>query len=628
MPSNMRVTLRDGIRSEDGLSSYAKGSTQWVSRQYGALLVSQGAIDVDSALAAQPSDLSAPLVAALEQRGNGGLLRNTFGFDILCNDASGYFRDRSDSQNHLTPRTEITAPFANAGYFTSQAGANGFAFIPVEKFRFDMAMDSFVFSFTVKVAAPGANTPLVGNAAGTTLFGFYFSARTNGSLPVGFVGSGGAWTTPISSTTTQAVLGTALDGADHTVTIAYDAPTRSVFYWLDGVLKFCWPNVVLPGVSSLSNANLALGAQYGTAGVSAMAAQFKHIKARVFVDSGLPLNIGQLVKRMVSEPTGLGYLTDAMASPSRYVALAWGPAQSNEQGSSDLPESNHLIGCPVVDQVSSTGATVTAVGSTGSMHPGIAAQAARRGTWLQPINTAVGTTSAAEYWVGRISNWSFRSWSLGAYVLGSGRLYKMTASSGASPNLGASGGSAPTWPASGTVVDNQITWTFVRAATAADVVGVVSPDNPLFDPNGACAAIKAQLDALPSIFDKRVAISIGQGDFTVSSTLSEFRDALISAAGYFTSQGYKVLVGLTNSGSAAGFDAWLAAVGKPGMLAALDALKENPNVAAGADLATELGALTVQTNAVGVLADTLHMNHFARDRAVAVWDAALSAAGA
>lgn len=563
-------------------------------------------------------------------------LANTYGFDVLGNEASGYtFRDSSDSGNNLTALTGIGNPNANAGYMSTEAGVGKLITLPAEKFSFDLASDSLFYSMTVKFQRPATNTNLAGNIAGASDgYGFYFSARSSGVLAPVFNASGGNWTLltgyPIET------LGSALDtvAADHTVSIAYDAPSRSVYYWLDNVLMGSFNNVIRPGLASKSTYPFGWGAIYGAASATAVACQFKNVKCRVWARSGLPLNIGAVVKSAVAYPGDLRYLADVYspANPAALSAIAW-VGQSNEYGTSDWPDSSSAIGAPTKDALTSAGLTSVTAATAGSMHPQIAALGGRRGTWRSTFNTGNGGTSITQFWNGQYVSWSASTnYSKGAYLPVAGKLFKLTSSSNvSSPNIAQSGSSQPSWPSSGTVVDGEATWTYLRAATALDAPGnVISYTDPLFDPNGAVANIKSNFALLPARYNGRkfVCISIGQGDKSVSATQAQYTAAIQNITNYLLSLQYKVLIGFTCSGLTSGLDTWLSTIGKPGYLAALASFADNDNVFPGADLYSSLGVLTVNANGIGLLSDQVHMNRFTMPLAASFWDTALANAGA
>lgn len=566
--------------------------------------------------------------------GDNSQLAKNFGFDVPAVETSGRtFRDFTDCGSNLSALTALVNPHANAGYITTEAISGGIVTLPAKKFNFDLAKDSFMFSMLVNMASPGANTNLAGNIASLTDgYGFYLSGRVGGVVAPVFNAAGGNWSVATGYPTS--VLGQALDATDHTVTIAYDAPSRSVYYWLDGVLRACFTNVIRPGVASRSTYPLGLGASAGLTGMPGAACKYANIKARVWENSGLPLNIGAVVRTAAVYGKDMRYLSDIYppAAPECLSAIAW-VGQSNEFGATNWPDASGALGAPTRDTLAASGVTSINAPVAGSMHPQIASLGGRRGMWRSTFNTANGATSITQFWCGQFVSWAAAArYSKGAYCIASGRIYKLTSStSSESPNVAVVGAGPVTWPTSGTVVDGEATWTFVRNATAADVVGtVLTMDNPLFDPNGALAVIKTNFDLLPAVYDGRkfVCISIGQGDKTVGSTRAQYAAAIQNATSYLLAQGYKVLIGFTCSGVTTGLDAWLSGVGKPGYQDALAYFANNNRVFPGADLYTSLGPLTVNADGIGLLSDQVHMNRHTTPLAASYWDAALADAGA
>lgn len=491
-----------------------------------------------------------------------------------------------------------------------------------------MACDSFFVSFGVKMAAPGANQNLLGFSNGSTAAGVYFSARAASAAILPVIAAGGAGYSGVTGYPAS-VVGTHCDGTDHHIALAYDAPSRSVYYWADGVIKLVIPNCVTPGASSVSTLGFALGAANDNGGgaVTAIAAQFRNIRLMKWAGAGLPLNIGAIAYQSWANPQVEMAAQDVAGEASKRISLAW-IGQSNESGSSDVPDYTiGGVGAPQRDAITATGLTSVTPASNSSWHCRLSRLLGERGVWLDTINTARGTTSLAQHWCGQFVGWSASTtYGLGAYMVAAAKVFKLTSITAAA-SVGTSGASQPAWPASGTVVDGDLTWTYQRAATGADVIGtVLTESNPLFDPNGYFAAINTSLGAR-AVGDKAVAISIGQTDKTLNTTQAQFQAAYESATGWARARGWKVFVGFTCNGTTSGLSAWLSGTGQPGKNAALAAYANDPDVLAGADLLTSLGTIGVSTVAIGLRADQLHLNSFGRDVAAAAWSQALQAAG-
>ena len=140
------------------------------------------------------------------------------------------------------------------------------------------------------------------------------------------------------------------------------------------------------------------------------------------------------------------------------------------------------------------------------------------------------------------------------------------------------------------------------------------------------AAINNALSAR-AVGDRVMAISIGQGDKTLGTSRTQYRDAILSAARWAISKGWKVAIGLTCDGTTAGYTTWLQTVGQPGKNDALALLSGSQYVFPGADLLASLGTLAVSTTTVGLKADQLHLNVYGKDSAAESWDRAFAAAG-
>lgn len=548
--------------------------------------------------------------------------------DVLCNDTSGAMRDRSGGGGHIVPGSGATNAFANSGYFTSTAGSNGHGFIPAAYWSVDMAVDSFFISFGVKMAAPGANQNLIGFSNGSTAAGVYFSARSSSAAILPIIAAGGSGYTGVTGYPAT-VVGTHCDNTDHHIALAYDAPSRTVYYWADGAIKLVIPNCVSPGSSSVSTLGFAFGAANDNAGgsVTAVAAQFRHFRMMKWASSGLPLNIGAIAYRSWAYPQLELSAPDIANAPVKRLSLAW-VGQSNEAGSSDFPDSTiGGTGSPQRDNITPTGLTSITPATNSSWHCRLSRLLGERGVWLDTINTARGTTSITQHWCGQFVGWTtVTTYGLGAYMVAASKIFKLTAIT-ASASVGSSGVSEPTWPSSGTVADGDLTWTYVRAATAADVIGtVLTESNPLFDPNGYFAAINTSLSTR-AVGDKAVAISLGQTDKTLNTTQAQFQAGYESAIAWARARGWKVFVGFTCNGTTAGLNAWLSGTGQPGKNAAFATYANDPNVLQGADLLSSLGALAVSTVAIGLRSDQLHLNSFGRDAAAAAWSNALQQAG-
>lgn len=300
------------------------------------------------------------------------------------------------------------------------------------------------------------------------------------------------------------------------------------------------------------------------------------------------------------------------------VQLCLANAQSNEKGSGDTPDRNCATGAPLCDPIGPYGTSTEA-----SMWPRLAELAGLDGHWIGVRNTARSSSSGPHAWAGCIVPYATSSrFSVGNYVVAAGKFYKATASSAASIN-GTTGGSAPTWPASGTVIDGQITWTYRRASTAADTdYKVFREGDAEFDPN---SYISGAHGFCGLGYDKNVVLlQNGQEDSTRQTSAAVYRDALLSTGDYFAARGYIVMVGYTSYSP--GEAAWADSV----LIPVLDeVLAARPSWKRGANLRQVLGDLPTSPalGIAGLKSDALHMNNAALRLGAAAVYASMQSAG-
>lgn len=229
------------------------------------------------------------------------------------------------------------------------------------------------------------------------------------------------------------------------------------------------------------------------------------------------------------------------------------PGQSNEGGAGPTGTAGwSTAGCPLRDPVRPNGAAVA------SLYPRLATRFGNDNKWLDFHNGAVGATSIVRNWVGQIQAYAVNTnFAVGDRVVQSGRVYRVSASTNPTVSTsGLSGSTAPTWPASGTVVDNHLTWVYERVSTAADVVGrIFRPGEVGFDPNGYFAAARNGLLGVPGYSEYWAFVSIGQGDRSFLTPAADFQLAYEVSCDYWRSQGVKVALGFTCYNGAPGADA-------------------------------------------------------------------------
>lgn len=288
--------------------------------------------------------------------------------------------------------------------------------------------------------------------------------------------------------------------------------------------------------------------------------------------------------------------------------------QSNEVGNAPagFQERTGGVGAPLVDPIKPNG-------SAGSWWPRLATLMGNRGHWLSVYNSAVGSTSLADHWVGRC-----RAYSLsmvvahGSYVLEAGTLYKAVGAVGSVYVLNVA-------PSAGVGTSGLTSWTNLGAAGAGDTDGAVYAEGSArFDPLGYLAGIVTGTQSSPGYDEKHVIISIGQTDKTLSTSATQYAAAIVSTANYFKSRGYIVWVGFTCYGATAGLDAWYTSDLLPGRTSALATLGSTVKV--GANLRAALGILaTSPASGPGLQADNLHMNAAAISNAADAWAATYAA---
>jgi hypothetical protein len=308
--------------------------------------------------------------------------------------------------------------------------------------------------------------------------------------------------------------------------------------------------------------------------------------------------------------------------PGRYLISLVG--QSNETGAGPAGSKSRTAGkaAPMIDTGNRSWwpATVEAMG--------------RRGKWLDVSNTAVGSTSLCDSWVGRCRTWgSSMVVTRGSYVLSGGGLWRCNYA------VGTAGAStvAPTGTSDTTGADS-VPWVYVGAAAGGDVDGTVYTfGSARYDPLGYIAAAVAALSGKPGYDATGVYVSIGQGDHTVSSTRAQYGAAMQALAQHVTGLGHVCWLGVTcgmsgvDAPTIAARDATMTGVLQAGQQDALAALSGNGLVRAGADLRAALGvpaasAVDTTLNAVNST-DYLHLTSASYDQAGQFVAAAFAAGG-
>jgi hypothetical protein len=259
---------------------------------------------------------------------------------------------------------------------------------------------------------------------------------------------------------------------------------------------------------------------------------------------------------------------------------------------------------------------------------------ARRGKWLSVANTAIGSTSLCDSWVGRCRTWSSGiKVGRGSYVLSGGGIWRCAM---AAQTAGAST-TAPTGTSDTTGADS-VPWVYLGAPTTGDVDGAIyAYGSSRYDPNGYIAAAIAAIDGKPGYAARGIYVSIGQGDHTVGSTRMQYGQAMISVAQHVTGLGHYCWLGVTigmsgpDAPTIADRDATMTGVIQAGRADALAALASNPLVKPGADLRAALGvptatAIDTAPNSVNAT-DYLHATSATYDQAGTYVAASLASSG-
>jgi hypothetical protein len=222
-------------------------------------------------------------------------------------DTSGtLFKDTSGRGNDATIDASNGTPFAVDSRIStvSHASAGGVT-LPLAAASCDLATDSWIMAFAMTRANPGANEPLAsfGASGGSNSPGIYFSHRLSAAgvgRAVANRGNAGL----VSGTDTTVAFSNVGGTRETHVVMAYDAPTRSVYLYRDGVIAASNAGLIT-GASDWTVTPLANGARLGgvlASGVT-VACAFRGWQGYVFAVSGLPLNIGRIAAMLAESPS-------------------------------------------------------------------------------------------------------------------------------------------------------------------------------------------------------------------------------------------------------------------------------------------------------------------------------------
>ena len=545
-------------------------------------------------------------------------------------DISGtVFKDISGRGNDAVIDASNTGPFAADSRMCSVAHASaGGLTVPAAAVASNLTTDSWIMAFSMTRATPAGGEALAafGASTGNNSPGVYFSHRSSPAGAGRLVMNRGNGTL-ISGVDTAATFSNAGGTVERHVLMAYDAPTRSLYLYRDGILAYSG-HALASGANEWTVTTVVGGARLGgtLGGNTTYPGAFRGWQGYVFTGKGLPLNLGWVAGVLAENPNSplndAAFLFPAKDGAAKYLVSLIG--QSNEYGSGPTGSKSRTsgIGTPFVD----TG--------NRSWWPSALESAGRRGSWIDVANTAVGSTSLCDSWVGRCRTWaSGMVVTRGTYVLSGGGLWRCAVAASTVMNSTV----APTGTANVTGADS-VAWVYVGVPGAGDTNGTVyTQSSSRYDPNGYIAAALAALASRPGYSAKGVYVSLGQGDNTVGSTRAQYAAAMVAVAQHVTSLGHTCWLGVTCGMSGADAatinarDSTMVNVLIAGRQDALTTLAGNALVKVGADLRTALGvpvasAVDTTRNAVNST-DYVHLTSATYDQAGAFVDAAFAAGG-
>lgn len=309
----MRITMTQTRMGESG-SLLTSGSTYTVSDAFGAAMVGAGyATDTDAALTppeSQPLRLSADGTALVSGDGTNNAIfqaSSRYKFFIPGQQfiGAGNAKDRSGNSADATLMSSLSdaEAWANPGYLTTKTGTNGGAYVALNKFAFDLATQSVIFSARVKRAEIGTGENWFGCGDASTFQGFYLSYRGTGGKLRPVLNTSGGVVSGLADSTAKFAETVA---TDHVVTLAIDGITKSVYLWCDG----CLSNTYAAAFTGGTNVTLpfAFGAQFQNPGVTTYPMQISGVHMLV-MNGGLPLNMALIAQKLAANPHQ--YLTDA-----------------------------------------------------------------------------------------------------------------------------------------------------------------------------------------------------------------------------------------------------------------------------------------------------------------------------
>ena len=214
------------------------------------------------------------------------------------------FRDVSGKGNGGTIDASNSGPFAVDSRISTVAHASaGGVTVSQAAAQCDLATDSVLMSFAMTRANPGANEIVAAfGASSANNPGVYFSHRAS-AAGVGRIvanrGNGGL----VSGADSAVAFSNAGGTIERHVVMAYDAPTRSVYLYRDGVIVATNVGLVT-GASDWTSSALNSGARLGGAMLGAtVVGVFRGWQCYVFAGRPLPLNINRVAALLAETPS-------------------------------------------------------------------------------------------------------------------------------------------------------------------------------------------------------------------------------------------------------------------------------------------------------------------------------------
>ena len=238
-----------------------------------------------------------------------GALNTYIRWCITGKDTSGtLFKDVSGAGNNATIEASNAAPFATDNRIATAAHATaGGVNVSASATSCDLATDSFLMAFAMTNEDPVANEVVAAFGGAQSAFagpGAYLSHRSAAAGVGRVVVNTGAGSL-VSASDSSVKFSNAGGTRETHAVIAYDALTKSIYLYRDGVLATS--NVgLLTGGSAFVSTAVTFGARLGGAAnlpSATVAGVFRGWQGYVFAGKGLPVNIGRIAAILAESPS-------------------------------------------------------------------------------------------------------------------------------------------------------------------------------------------------------------------------------------------------------------------------------------------------------------------------------------